>query len=901
MKTKLFYARFTRWIFAPFAAAYGFIQGKMQGKIQSGNGIRNDVFHVKTDAGNTRSIWLALWIMTVCLPCTLGMQAQNIEIAKHLRHYQAFSQSFAQEKVYLYFDNDNYFVGENIWFKAYVLMADNHHYSNMSKTLYVEMLSADGNLVDRLKLKIKDGQADGVFYIDPKLSAGFYEIRAYTRCMLNFDECIIFSRVLPVMDMPSYDKRSGERSEPTMKIKKPVLPDKRPETEKGKSDKETKAGNWQINFYPEGGHLVEGRPNHLAFKVSGKETEDFSAKILNSKNEVAAMLQAEHDGMGSAIWQVEKGEKYHCLVETKAGQKKVDLPAIQKDAYSMMVNNSQTDLLEIDLYTDQASRGDTLALIIACRGKIYQIQAFVNQAEALRFNFSKSALPTGVNEILVIDHQGKALTSRLVFIKNAQDQVQNIRFAQERNKETYRNFERAELTLALQQLRDSAWIALPEQCFAVSIRDNAEYMANAPQCDAFSQLLLASDLKGYIHNPSYYFEKDDRRHRRALDLLMMVQGWRRYDWNIMSQSGQFTLKHPIEKGILLDGQVLSIIRRLPMENLRVTMWMTGDSTANHGFCDTDEKGGFNFLFDFEGKQDLNLQVSDGKRRRNVFITINRQFTPGARVLLEEEMQAPVIRKRETVSKNKNVGKGETSYRELIIMPGDVLLDEVEVTAKKKGVNNDFGEVIISYEVQDEQDVLEDNAMYTYDDIPTFLTQINDHFHFRSSAENAETLYYKHAPVKFIHMPWRKVLMPDSSDMPVCSDIERIEIVEPGAIGHIVEDDFISGIGDVEKMGKDIAYVVLHEYKGKRHPQEEEMGIRRTTLQGYNTVKEFYHPRYDKVLDTDPSDHRRTLYWNPNVKTDKSGVAKIGFYHSATSRDFEVHGIVITPQGKIGWK
>ncbi|MBO7325026.1 MAG: hypothetical protein J6U57_06375, partial [Bacteroidales bacterium] len=152
---------------------------------------------------------IAFFLLLLC--ATLNSVAQQKNLSEQIRHYQSFSQQFAQEKVYLYFDNDNYLIGENIWFKAYVLMADNHHYSQMSKTLYVELLAADGNLVDQLKLRIEDGQCHGAFYLKPNLSAGFYEVRAYTRCMLNFDQDIIFSRVFPVMDAPQYHRRSGER------------------------------------------------------------------------------------------------------------------------------------------------------------------------------------------------------------------------------------------------------------------------------------------------------------------------------------------------------------------------------------------------------------------------------------------------------------------------------------------------------------------------------------------------------------------------------------------------------------------------------------------------------------------------------------------------------------------
>lgn len=841
-------------------------------------------------------LWTSLLLCTLLWPYSL--HARQHGLSEQIRRYQSFSQEFAQEKVYLYFDNENYLIGENIWFKAYVLMADNHHYTSMSKTLYVELLSADGNMVDKLKLRIENGQCHGAFYLNPKLSAGFYEVRAYTRCMLNFDEAIIFSRVFAVMDSPKYDRRNGERQTPSMNIRKPVLPNKRPHQADKDENVENSAG-WQVDFYPEGGQLVAGRPNQLAFKARHQKDKEqsFKASIVDEQQNIVGIMQSEHQGMGAVVFTPEASKSYSCLIETASGKKSIKLPAIAQDAYSLMLNNMHNDILDVTIYTDQKSRQDTLALIISCRGKIYQLQPFINQAEALQFNLPKKILPTGVNEILLINAQGQVLCSRLFFIRNQADRPDIIRIAQEQDKESYQPFEAAQVTLSLQQFRDSSWIALPHQSFAVSIRDDAEYMANHAHNDVFSQLLLASDLKGYIHQPSWYFEKDDRRHRRALDLLMMVQGWRRYDWEEMSHPEDFELKHPIEKGILLDGQVLSVLRRIPMSDMKITMWMIGDSTAQHGHCYSDEHGAFNFLFDFEGKQDLNLQISDGKRRRNAFITINRQFQPQSRILDEDELQPPVIRKKE---EQKKRAKGESEhYRELIIMPGDVLLDEVEVSARKTGNHNEFGKVSITYDTQEEQDVLEDNAMYTYESIPIFLTQINEHFHFRFR-DSSETLYYKHAPVRFVVMPRNSSYNQGDLELPSCSEVEKIDIMEPGNYGHIIENDYISTIDDVGKLGEDISYVVLY-LRPNTEIKQDEVGIRRTTLQGYNKVKEFYHPQYDRILDTDASDHRRTLYWNPDVRSDQQGQAKIRFYHSATSKNFELHGVVINEHGKMGWK
>ena len=64
-------------------------------------------------------------------------------------------------------------------------------------------------------------------------------------------------------------------------------------------------------------------------------------------------------------------------------------------------------------------------------------------------------------------------------------------------------------------------------------------------------MLLSSELSGYIDSPDYYFEADDAEHRRAADLLMMVQGWRRYDWQLMSGQKVLEKVEPNEDGLYM--------------------------------------------------------------------------------------------------------------------------------------------------------------------------------------------------------------------------------------------------------------------------------------------------------------------------------------------------------------
>lgn len=125
-----------------------------------------------------------------------------------------FSRHIPREKVYLHFDNTAYYQGDNIWFNCYVVTSELHEATALSRTLYVELLNPGGEIVDKRILKIKDGQCHGDFTLGQlPFCSGFYEVRAYTKYMLNFGDETVFSRLLPVFDRP---KKEGDYEEKEM-------------------------------------------------------------------------------------------------------------------------------------------------------------------------------------------------------------------------------------------------------------------------------------------------------------------------------------------------------------------------------------------------------------------------------------------------------------------------------------------------------------------------------------------------------------------------------------------------------------------------------------------------------------------------------------------------------------
>lgn len=815
--------------------------------------------------------------------------AAGRQLTDQLQKYIDFSNGYTQEKVYLHFDNHYYYLGENIWFKAYVLLAGNHHFSPMSKTLYVELLDAGGQLIETQKLRIEDGQTHGGIYLKNTFKPGFYEVRAYTRCMLNFGQEVVFSRVFPVMDQRKFS--NGKEEAPGMTLQKEVLVNKRIDHSKWEDD-------LRIEFYPEGGQLIADIPQNLAFKAFAKDGQEviLSGNLLDKDKNPITVFSSMHQSMGCFEFTPQAGQVYTAQLLYKNKRYSFPLPEILSGGYALKVNNLDARFISAGIYTHRLPKSDSVALVLTGRGSVYAYQAFSVETEGLiTLNIPKKTLPSGVYQLTLFDTRGNTLAERMLFVRNPlleNEIVLNYTQLQGEN----RPFEPISIQFhAKRRSGADSGTLTPEVCrFSLAIRDGSSYTTEEPSCNLYAELLLASDLKGYIENPNFYFRGDSQRQRMALDLLMMVQGWRRYDFQTMVGRQHFESKHPIEEDILLQGKVLSIMRRKPQKGVKVTMWMTSDSTAFYGNCLTDSTGSFNFLFHFENTWKLSMQVQENDKRKNYFITIDRQFSPPAKPYHYVEKQIPPFRLLLFDDKTLKPKQAETTRdrSDILIMPGDVLLPQAEV--KEKAKPREEHAVIVSYQVKQEMDVLEDQAEYTQSDIIYFLEQIDPHF-WVNVVDTEEILYYKGSPVKFIDMFSKRIISMSTNDPEYIIDqIEKIEVCEPGAqMLHLLDE-----LPEIHEINKRVTYVLLYRYKDG-HREISPVGIRYTSLQGYTPPKAFYHPHYDRILPSDPDDHRRTLYWNPDVQTDAEGNASIRFYNNASCRHLIFDAEVITADGAIG--
>ena len=72
------------------------------------------------------------------------------------------------------------------------------------------------------------------------------------------------------------------------------------------------------------------------------------------------------------------------------------------------------------------------------------------------------------------------------------------------------------------------------------------------------------------------------------------------------------------------------------------------------------------------------------------------------------------------------------------------------------------------------------------------------------------------------------------------------------------------------------------------------------LNGFAHPAEFYSPDYSKQKPAEPTDYRRTLYWNPNVKLDAEGHAHVTLYNNSRTTQISVSAAGQSGSGMLLW-
>ena len=811
--------------------------------------------------------WLALTLLLPALTAALTAWQRPPEGDEMLRRLvqavQVFYQTTHPEKAYLRLDKDVYTAGETIWLAGTVVRADSHRPDTLSRVLHVELLNARNQRVARQQLALTGGFAPGQLVLPDTLPAGHYTLRAYTNWMRNAGPDFFFSRRLAVW--PASDPESAA----------PAVGGRRTAPRAGAAAPGAAAAPPDVQFFPEGGNLVAGVVNTVAFKAidaTGQSLE-VSGQVLDEQNQPVVALRSTHRGMGSFLLTPLAGQRYHAQLALPGGPRRVALPAVQASGYTLHVTSLASSF--VVGVGQQASSGGPVVLLAQVRGTVaYVAQGQVTGSTMFTVRIPKTKFPTGIVQFTLFDGQGQPLAERLAFAQNES----GLRVSLTPDRASYGPRQPVRVAVAV---ADAAGQPVAAR-LSLAVTDAGVLVPTAQTLAA--HLLLTSDLTGYVEEPGYYFQNPTPETAQHLDLLLLTQGWRRFAWpqvlaGAANSAGAKAGAAPAffaEESLSLRGQITQPNGK-PAPAAQLTYLQTKPGKV---FLNATADGEGRFLFKGLGGCDtttLTLQARTARGGRNLVVQLDPGPARPTRRLPPLPAQAPAAL-AEALTRSQQQRVAERKFRldttKSILLGGVTVRGRKSVVADTRRPYSAGAATVLRLDDMGAARATGTVLQALQGRIPG-VNVIGSEPNIRVQIRGNSTISGSAEPLFVLD----GVVVPlDALTAFPASDVETIEVLKDGEAA-VYGSRGANGV---------IAVFTRRGSPAYKPSSEIAPGVLALRLPGYACAREFYVPRYDAASTRKefPDLRRSTLYWNPAVQTDARGRAELTFFTADAKGNFQ---------------
>ena len=779
------------------------------------------------------------------------------------------------EKAYLQFDKPYYAAGDTIYFKAYVTYGERHELSKISGILYVDLINKDNTLMQSITLQLNNGTAQGDFalaYTSPK---GTYRIRAYTQWMRNYGQDYFFDKSISV---GSINNLANTVSTAT-------------------------AGQPSLQFFPEGGNLVDDIKSRLAFKAIGPDGsgEEVKGVVVDNNNNEVVKFASSHLGMGVFEIFPEEGKTYKAkLTYANGTQNIVPLPVADAKGIVLAVNNDDPDKIAIEVRANRAyykeNLNKDLNIILYWGGSVRTIKTKLDN-EVLGLDMPKSNFRTGILQVTLLSQTGEPLSERLAFIQN-QDLLS---LSVNTDKPAYARAEKVHIKLNAKTNDNQAATGY----FSVSVVDENK----VPEDDnkentILSDLLLTSDLKGYVEQPNYYFANVTSQTRANLDALMLTQGYRRFVWKQLLNDNPVANTYQPERYLDIAGTVTTKAGALVADKKVELLPVEGGSVLKQT---TDAQGKFIFpqlVYLDDTKFLLKVETSTGSNQAQIKLnssvpepvisamnSVEMQYNEKADMLaslsdnrkggIETANNGPgksimlksVDVKDTKTYKSSNIGGSGHADQ---VIKGDAIKNGATLSSALNGVAHG---VLFSGDVPMPADGMGGTFSNTVE-VPGTKT---------AASYNTSTASYGQTAMLVI-VDGVEMGAGSGIDNISPSNVETVEILK-GANASIYGVEGGQGVMVITTRQTMSAYTMSTEMSP---------GIFSIVPKGFYKAREFYSPQYENTSAVNQrSDQRSTIFWKPDLVTDGFGNTTFDFFNAASKGTYRVVIEGIDAKGNLG--
>jgi hypothetical protein len=767
---------------------------------------------------------------------------------------KVYAEQVPDQKVHVHFDKDVYLAGETIWFKTYLFSG--FSLAVNSKNFYAELINDKGIVLQRKVYPLIESAAAGNFDIPDSLPAGHLIFRGYTTWMLNFDTAFIFQKNI-------------------------VITDKNGIAESKKSDAAAKTT--LLQFFPEGGNLVSTLESVVAFKANDEFGMPVFVKgnIVSSKGAVVTSFSAEHDGMGTFTFSPQANETYQAIWTDASGKKQTTpLPEAKAQGCVLKISGlGNKKVFIINRTADVAPEWKNVNVVaLLGQERVYKAKANLAATQVTSGAIPVNELPSGILQVTVFSEKWEPIAERIVMINN-----NNYKFnAKLTTPELNTNF-RAKNAFEI-QVEDTLLSNL-----SLSVTDAATGRQSYAD-NIYSRLLLTGDIKGYVHNPAYYFSNTSDSTAAHLDLVMLTHGWRKYNWSNLAMGKKPVLKFPNDSYLSIDARVFGVTTASPLRSDEQLLIFMQQKDSSKQFLEMPKVGVDKFSIPgvmFYDTATIHYQFEkDKKAEQEMSLAFSNNLYKGDKKITITNRPVNIQVDTSILSRTKFLAERLSRYGSKFDPKGNVL-QNVTVTTKVKSrlqeLEDKYANGLFKGGDGYSFDLTSQPVSGSYD-IFTYLQGKVAGLQITGTGSNASVSWRGSSTSLFLNEIPGDASMISSVNI---NDIAYIKVIRPPFMGS-----FGGGAGGA---------IAIYTKKGNDVKPTPGKGMPKTFVTGYSSVKEFYSPNYKDLSNSSEvaADYRSTLYWNPVILTDAGRQkVKVEFYNNDITKAFRVVLEGVNEIGKI---
>jgi hypothetical protein len=790
---------------------------------------------------------------------SLSAQTDTAFLSRAIISLENYNSSNTTEKVYLHMDKCNYDLGDTVWYKAYVVVGAHHQLSALSGVAYIELVGSADTVVSRQILRVTNGVAFGGLALPDKTKPGDYEVHAYTNWMRHAGQEYFFNQKIHV---------GGYETKAVIK------------TTSGKPD---------VQFFPEGGWLVNGLRSKVAVKVLNASGygQNIKGTVEDDKGNVIVDFATQHLGMGIFAFTPQRGRTYKAKISMGETSFFTPLPLAKEEGYTLGINNSSPDSIFIKVAVNEPlfrqKQHSRFYIVAQTAGRIYYTSAGTLDDMTFTSPVDKKRFPSGIVQFTLFGENGEPLNERIAFIQS--------------NDTLQLHIGAPDAAVIRQKVKidlDAKAVSNKpvKGTFSVAvINENVTGEDELSESNILSNLLITSDLKGYIEQPNYYFINPNNQTRADLDVLMLTQGYQRYQWKAILNNTSPAITYQPEKELELQGSITTPSGK-PVPNGKVTLM----STEHKLFADTltDANGNFKFTgLDLPDSARVILSAKKTNNNNNVDIIIKRtEYPPVVKQNIASYSSGPLpdsINSKTTVTNTFRQQRLDFLNRKHQLK--EVVIKSTRFKRAEPDLSNSANlngpgradQIIKSDDLKDIA-TLYDGLYGRLRDVDLYIDRLG-----------FVTAYNRR--VHGMHKPSKMVLVIDGNISPSVS----LNDINPNIV-HSIE--VLTSPKNLLIYGYDVGGAILITTKHSGDKDWDDIptapGTLKHIFKGFYVTREFYSPRYDTPKSNTPlPDLRSTIYWNPNLITDEPGKASVEFFNSDTKGTYRIVIEGIDGDGNLG--